>query len=105
MSAEITEVNEAEFEAQVLKSGTPVLVDFWAPWCGPCKQLLPTLQEIAQEHDGQVKVCKVNVDDNPNIAAKYGVRGIPALLFFKNGEVVNQQVGAVPKAQIASMFA
>lgn len=105
MAAHLVDVSEAQFAPEVLNSGTPVLVDFWAPWCGPCKMLTPVLEELAAEFAGKVKICKVNVDDNPMLAANYGVRGIPALLYFKDGQLANQVVGAVPKQQIAAMFA
>ena len=95
-------VDEGTFDAEVLKSEQPVLVDFWAPWCGPCMQLSPVIDEIASAKAGQAKVAKVNVDDNQQLAAKYGVRSIPALLFFKGGVVVDQMVGRAPKADIVA---
>ena len=93
-------VTDASFEADVLNSDTPVVVDFWAEWCGPCKQIGPALEEIAAEMGGKVKIAKVNIDENPNAPSKYGVRGIPTLLVFKNGQVASQKVGAAPKSAL-----
>lgn len=95
------QVTDTSFEADVLKSGEPVLVDFWAEWCGPCKQIAPALEELAQEMDGKVTVAKINIDDNPTTPSKYGVRGIPTLMLFKNGEVTATKIGALPKSKIA----
>ena len=93
-------VTDDSFEADVLKADKPVVVDFWAEWCGPCKQIAPALDEIAAEMADQIVVAKVNIDDNPGTPGKYGVRGIPTLLLFKDGEIVSQKVGAVPKNQL-----
>ncbi|HRN62861.1 MAG: thioredoxin TrxA [Chiayiivirga sp.] len=100
MSDNVIHVGEADFEAQVLQSELPVLVDFWAEWCGPCRMIGPIVDELADSHAGKVKVVKVNVDQNQRIAANYQVRGIPMLLMFKNGKVEATQVGAVGKAQL-----
>jgi thioredoxin 1 len=96
------EINEANFEAEVLKAGQPVLVDFWAEWCGPCKMLAPLLDEIAAEQAGLVKVAKVNVDTNPVLAARYGIQSIPTLLYFAGGELRDQTIGVTGKRAIVS---
>ena len=96
----VKNTDESSFENQVLKSTTPTLVDFWAPWCGPCKVISPILDELAPEFSEKVNFVKVNVDDNPNLAAKYGIRGIPSLLLIKDGEVKDSSVGGVSQEQI-----
>ncbi|MFN3926768.1 MAG: thioredoxin [Pseudanabaenaceae cyanobacterium] len=95
-------VTDATFEQDVLKSEIPVLVDFWAPWCGPCRMVAPVVDEIAEQYYGRVKVVKLNTDENPGIAGQYNIRSIPTLMIFKNGQRVEQVVGAVPKATLAS---
>lgn len=104
MAGNVAEFTDANFEAEVLQSSVPVLVDFWAPWCGPCKMLAPSIEALAVQYEGRVKVGKLNTDDNENTAAKFGIRSIPTLLMFKNGEVVNQLVGALPKDKIAEQL-
>ena len=104
MSQLVNEFTDANFENDVTNSDIPVLVDFWATWCGPCKAIAPIIEEIAEDYKGKVKVGKVDVDQNQNTAMKYGVRSIPTLLLMKNGEVVNQLVGAVPKANITDLL-
>ena len=90
-------VSDAEFQEKVLNSSTPVIVDFWAPWCGPCRMVAPILEELAKEYEGKLVVVKVNTDENPQWAMKYGVQGIPTMLFVKGGELVDRMVGAAPK--------
>jgi thioredoxin 1 len=93
-------VSDDQFESEVLKADGPVVVDFWAEWCGPCKALMPLVEEMADEMDGKVKVTKVNIDENPNTPTKYGVRGIPTLMLFKDGQVVDTRVGGMSKSQL-----
>jgi thioredoxin 1 len=100
MSEHIVQIDSASFDTAVVASATPVLVDFWAPWCGPCKMIAPLLEELATEFAGQVGFTKVNVDDNGDLAAKYAVRAIPTLLLFKGGQVVGQFVGMMDKATL-----
>jgi thioredoxin 1 len=93
-------ITDASFQADVLDSDTPVLVDFWAEWCGPCKMIGPSLEEISDELAGKVVIAKINIDENPDAPGKYGVRGIPTMILFKNGEIAGTKVGAAPKTQL-----
>lgn len=98
--ADVEQINDNAFEAEVIKSSLPVLVDFWAPWCAPCRAIGPVVEELAKEYAGKVKVVQMNVDDNPQTPARYSVRSIPNLVILKNGEVKDQIIGAVAKAQL-----
>ena len=98
----VSDVTDATFEQEVLKSQLPVLVDFWAPWCGPCRAVAPVVEEIANEYTGKLKVLKINTDENPKTAQSYRISGIPSLMVFKNGQPVEQVVGAVPKLTLSS---
>jgi len=98
--ADLVQVNDDAFDVEVLRSSLPVLIDFWAPWCAPCRAIGPVVEELAAQYAGRLKVVKMNVDDNPQTPARYGVRSIPNLVVFKNGEVKDQLIGAVPKAQL-----
>ena len=104
MSEHIVAVTDDSFESDVLQSDIPVLVDYWAEWCGPCKMIAPILEEIASEYAGRMKVAKLNIDDNPNTPPKYGIRGIPTLMLFKSGEVDATKVGALSKSQLAGFI-
>ena len=104
MSEKIVHLTDDSFENEVLKSGEPVLVDYWAEWCGPCKMIAPVLDEIAEEYAGKLKVGKLNIDDNPNTPPRYGIRGIPTLMLFKDGEVEATKVGAVSKSQLTAFI-
>ena len=104
MSEYILQINDSDFDEQVLKSESPVLVDFWAEWCGPCKMIAPILEEIAVEYAGKLTVAKVNIDNNPGTPQRYGVRGIPTLILFKDGEVHATKVGALAKSQLAAFI-
>lgn len=103
-SQNVMTATDANFDSDVLKSSIPVLVDFWAEWCGPCRALAPTIDELAAQYEGKIKVFKINVDENPGVPGKYRIRGIPTLLFFKDGQLVDQLVGAQPKGVIAEVI-
>ncbi|MBX7138154.1 MAG: thioredoxin [Oligoflexia bacterium] len=102
MAGNVSEITDGNFDAEILKSKIPCLVDFWAPWCGPCKSIAPVLEELANEFAGKLRICKINVDDNPQTPTQYNVKGIPNLVFFKGGKVIEQIVGAVPKEQLVA---
>ncbi|MDH5648907.1 MAG: thioredoxin TrxA [Gammaproteobacteria bacterium] len=104
MSEGIVYVTDDSFESEVLKADGPVLVDYWAEWCGPCKMITPVLEEIAQEYTGKIKVAKLNIDENPSTPPKYGIRGIPTLMLFKAGNVEATKVGAVSKSQLSAFL-
>jgi thioredoxin 1 len=104
MSDNITHVTKDSFDDDVLKSDRPVLVDYWAEWCGPCKMIAPILEELASEYGDRVKICKVDVDENQDTAARFGIRGIPTLMLFKNGDVEATKVGALSKSQLAAFL-
>ena len=104
MSEKVLHITDKSFDLEVLRSDVPVLVDFWATWCAPCRAIAPIVEEMAEAYSGKVKIVKVNVDENPSTPGKYGVRGIPTLILFKNGEVVDQVVGAVPKSQVKGLI-
>ena len=105
MSDNVKEISSENFNQEVLESDLPVLVDFWAEWCGPCKQLAPTVEDVANKMAGSIKVCKMDVDSNQDIAVQFGVRSIPTLLIFKNGEVASTQIGAISKQQLEEFIA
>lgn len=104
MSEHITAITDSSFDEEVLKSDTPVLVDYWAEWCGPCKAISPVLEDVAPGYAGKVKIVKLNIDENPNTPPKYGIRSIPTLMLFKNGAVESTKVGALSKAQITEFL-
>ena len=104
MSVHIIHVTDDNFEAEVLNSSDPVLVDYWAEWCGPCKMIAPILDEIANEYTGKIKVAKLNIDDNPQTPPRYGIRGIPTLMLFKNGNIEATKVGALSKSQLTAFI-
>ena len=103
-SPDISHVTDATFDPEVLKSDTPVLVDYWAEWCGPCKMIAPILDEVSKDYDGRLKIAKMNVDENRDVPAKFGIRGIPTLMLFKGGQLAATKVGALSKAQLTSFL-
>lgn len=104
MSDSITHITDSSFDQEVLQSDVPVLVDYWAEWCGPCKMIAPILDEIAADYDGKLKITKLNIDDNPETPPKFGIRGIPTLMIFKAGEVQSTKVGALSKSQLTAFI-
>ncbi|MBN1189550.1 MAG: thioredoxin [Dehalococcoidales bacterium] len=100
----VIEISDGNFEQEVLNSALPVVVDFWAPWCGPCRMMAPVMEKAAEEYNGRYKFCKVNVDENPAMAGKYQAMSIPMLLFFRNGEVIERQVGAIPESRLRNIL-
>ncbi|MEE2702037.1 MAG: thioredoxin [Thermodesulfobacteriota bacterium] len=100
----VVETTDDDFQKEVLDSDIPVLVDFWAPWCGPCKMLAPTLEEISRENNGKIKIVKINIDENQEMAGKFGIRSIPTMMIFNKGELKNQIVGSLPKEQIEKII-
>ena len=98
--SKVVEVNDQSFENEIIKSGMPVVVDFWAPWCGPCRMIAPVTEKLSEEYADRVKFCKLNVDENPEISQKYGVMSIPLLIFFKDGQQVDSALGAVPESML-----
>lgn len=104
MSEKILAVTDDSFDADVLQSSTPVLVDYWAEWCGPCKMIAPALEELAEEYEGKIQIAKLNIDENPATPPKYGIRGIPTLMLFKNGDVEATKVGALSKSQLSAFL-
>lgn len=104
MSNQTMSITDTTFEEEVLKSEQPVLVDYWAEWCGPCKAIAPILEEIAKEYEGKIKICKLNIDENPSTPPRYGIRGIPTLMLFKDGNVKATKVGALSKSQLTTLI-
>jgi thioredoxin 1 len=104
MAGNVLEFTDANFESEVLKSDVPVLVDFWAPWCGPCRMIAPTVEQIANDYAGKVRVGKVNTDENPQVAARLNISSIPTLLLFKGGQVVDKTIGVVPKQNLTALI-
>ncbi|QDT62944.1 thioredoxin [Calycomorphotria hydatis] len=104
MADNVTEFTDANFETEVLQASEPVLVDFWAPWCGPCRMLAPTIEQLADEYDGKVRIGKLNTDENPQVAASHNISSIPTVMLFKNGELVDKSIGVAPKEKLASML-